>query len=131
MVLNGTAFASEANPLGPPERREEGDPPRHERFQSALVYTCKAYPSSCLQFSRCPIKESSSAPEGDRAEARSFPLLATFDSLHPYYCCSGDDYYTSGLRRRQELCLTLVRNLVEASGLEPLTYCVQSNRSPN
>src|SRR6266851_6363420 len=111
------------------ERPEDRRP--HENAQSALVYTCKAYPSSCLQFSRCPIKESSNSPEGDRAEARSLPLLATFNSLHPNYGCSGDDYYTSGSRRRQELCRTAVRNLVEASGLEPLTYCVQSNRSPN
>src|SRR5713226_10265452 len=106
-------------------------PQPHAGSKAPLCIPDKAYPSSCLQFSRCPIKESSNSPEAERAEARSLPLLATFNSLHPYYGCSGDDYYTSGLRRRQDLCLTLVRNLVEASGLEPLTYCVQSNRSPN
>src|SRR5437588_8029578 len=34
--------------------------------QSALVYTCKAYPSSCLQFSRCPIAETSRSPVIDQ-----------------------------------------------------------------
>ena len=49
----------------PPEGGTERTP-GPTRAPSALVYTCKAYPSSCLQFSRCPIAETSRSPVIDQ-----------------------------------------------------------------